>query len=191
MTNRACGRKGSIGWVILRYVALLAILAGGMLIVDPNYFQNGIAEGFLGLEAAKAPTSPFATELTFPAAAGEPFKVDLGAKQQELRDVRIELLDPDGKPLTDLTTNLLRPPDQNARPTWRTIYVPALRNGTYTLRLSQNAPGQVKAYVFQGPFVTRMVFLPIFAALLLFVFDIIRRARTGTRAIQPIESATS
>jgi len=184
MRIEACSRTGSIGWVVLRYIILTTILTAGMLLVDPNYFQKGIAEGFLGLEAAKAPAAPFATELTFSAAAGEPFKIDLGAKQQELRDVRIELLDPDGKPVTDQTTSLLRPPDPNARPTWHTIYSPALRNGTHTLRISQSAPGQVKAYVFQGPFVMRMIFLPIFAAILLFVFDIIRRARSSNRAIQ-------
>lgn len=172
-------RRGSAGWIVLRYIVLVVILTAGMMVIDPNYFQFGIADGFLGLEDSKAPAPPFATELTFTAAAGEPFKIDLGARHRELRDVRIELLGPDGKAVTDQTAHLLRPPDPNARPTWFTIFSPALRNGTYTLRLSQNESGQVKVYVFQGPFVVRMVFLPIFAALLLFVFAIIRRARTG------------
>lgn len=179
MTIRRRPRQGSIGWVILRYIVLLIVLTTGMVVIDPNYFQLGIAEGLMGLEDSKAPATPFATEMTFTAAAGDPFKIDLGARQRELRDVRIELLDPDGKTLSDQVKHLLRPPDPNAKPTWLTLYSPAQRNGTYTLRLSQNAAGQAKVYIFQGPFVTRMIYLPIFAAILLFVFDIIRRARTG------------
>lgn len=171
------GSRGAVGWVVLRYLALVLIVAAGMIAIDPNYFQLGIAEGLMGMEDSKAPATPFATELTFAAAAGDPFKIDLGARHRELRDVRIELLDPDGKTVTDQTSHLLRPPDPNARPTWLSLYSPALRNGTYTLRLSQNEGGQVKVYVFQGPFVTRMVGLPIFTALLLFVFAIIRRGR--------------
>jgi len=170
-----------VAWIVIRYFIVLGILSAVLLLIDPNYFQAGIGEGLLGLEPGQAPATPFASELTFAAAAGDPFRIDFGARHQELRDVRIEVMNPDSTPVTDQTAHLLRPPDPSARPTWHTIYVPATRNGTYTLRLSQQAPGQVKIYIFQGPHFLRMMFLPLFAAILLFVHGYIRRpAPSGT-----------
>jgi len=175
-------RRGGVAWIIIRYFIVLGILTAALLLIDPNYFQAGIGEGMLGLEPAQAPATPFASELTFAATAGDPFRIDVGAKQRELRDVRIEVLNPDNAPVTDQTVHLLRPPDPAAPPTWQTIYAPATRNGTYTLRLTQQEPGQVKVYLFQGPHLIRIAFLPLLAAILLGISGLFRYPASSSPA---------
>jgi hypothetical protein len=98
-----------------------------------------------------------------------------GARDQSL-NAMAELVNPDGNQGLNQPLTLLRP-QTTQKTSWVSLYGATTAIGTYTLRLTQDQPGRIKIYFFQGPFTARMIFLPCLAAIFLFIFQVIRRSR--------------
>jgi len=163
-------------WVIMavKYFFFTILLTIGLVLIDPNYFDVPLGSGEAGLIADQAPPSPFATEITFVAPAGDPIQIVMGAKDKPL-PIRTELISPKGTSVMDKSMNLTMTSGVTGNPEWKSLLGSAPENGTYTLRITQDAPGRIKVYFFQGPFVVRMYILPMFSAFLFFLLQMTKK----------------
>lgn len=166
----------SIAWMFLRALAMLFVLVVGFLLIDNHAFELPLTEPCeAGLAANSAPQPPFATTIVFSANPGYPIETLLAAKDQSLGNVRVELLGPDGRTCLDCTTDLLRGPSWAGGAQWVSRAGGAPLVGTYTLRITQNEPGRIAVYFFQGPFTARMLVLPAIALVLSLLIHLWRR----------------
>jgi hypothetical protein len=156
---KAPAKTTLVGFVI-RFLVTTLVVVGAFLLVDPNYFDIPLASALTGLEAKDAPVGPFATAVTFEAGQGEPITLVLAGRDAPLQ-VQGELTAPDGRTAWRDTFSIPHSTGGLLRGNWITRNAPAPVLGTYTLRLSQSQPGRIKVYFFQGPFVARMIALPI------------------------------
>jgi hypothetical protein len=152
-------------WTGVKIVVLTGGLVVVMLMVDPFYFDQPLAVAEAGLEPAQAPPPPFATSVVFGAELGDPVKFALGAREVNTR-ARVEVLQPSGLTIYDRELEIVKPTVAATRQGWQTFSIGIAESGTYTLRITQQNPGIIKVYLFQGPFLARMIFLPFFAAFL-------------------------
>ena len=170
------------GMILVKFVVLLLLAVLGMLLVDPYYFQFPIAQDEAGLPIDKTLPPPFETTITFRADPGYPVMIALGAKDQSLGMVSLEVTGPDGAKTLQGTI----PVDRGSGPhgaEWREMLAGAPIPGTYTLRLRQNLPGRIAVFFFQGPFVARLLMLPALVALLLLLIQVaVGRSRKETPA---------
>ncbi len=166
-------------WTGVKIVALTLALVLVMVMVDPFYFDQPLAVAEAGLEPAQAPQTPFATSVVFGAELGDPVKFALGARDVSTR-ARVEVLLPSGRTVYDRELEILKPTAAATRQGWQTFTIGLPESGSYTIRLTQNNPGMIKIYLFQGPFVARMLFLPVFAAFLVLIIGLLRRRGPAT-----------
>ncbi len=153
------------------FVLTIILIVGG-LVVDPAYLNNPIGEGGLGVVAAEGFPMPATTELSLVANGVDPIQVDLKSDEGDFGG-EIELISPAGKlvlakefALRKYPTSFLPNPAK-----WQTFMARQVGPGTYLLRLTQKNPGKAKAFIYQGPFVLRMVILPLIAAFIMLVLS--------------------
>lgn len=163
-----------LGLLIFEFIGLTGILTLGALLIDPNYFDAPLAVAEAGLPRDKAPGGLFATGVTFHAESGYAIQVVLAAKDSPL-SLRLEMADPKGQPCLSQSLALTRSGSESGATEWKSLLGATGAPGTYTLTITQDGPGRVTLYFFQGPFVLRMVGLPLLAALLLGVLQKILR----------------
>lgn len=163
-------------WTAIKFVVLTLVLVFVMLLIDPFAFEQPLAVAEAGLEAAKAPSAPFTTAVVFSAEPGDPIKFAIGARDANI-NARIDVISPSGIMIDSRTLQISKPTMAATRQGWQSFSVGVPETGTYTLRITQNYPGLIKVYLFQGPFVARMIALPFFAALMLLLFNLLRRKK--------------
>ena len=176
------------GWAIGRYFVLLFVVTGLLLFIDPNYFDLPLGSAQLGMDAKENPTRsvtllrglPFATAVTVEGGSGDPIEIVLGSREPNLA-VEAEMTDPNGQVIWNKSLRLDTKPGQPGSAIWQSFLIGATEPGTYTLKVRQNAVGKIKVYFFQGPFVARMIILPIGVLLLSLIFSL---ARPKTRPME-------
>ncbi|NLI78379.1 MAG: hypothetical protein GX442_18320 [Candidatus Riflebacteria bacterium] len=170
------GWAGFLVWTVVKIVLVTVGLVIIMTMVDPFYFDQPLAVAEAGLEAGQAPPPPFATSVVIPVELGDPLKVALGARDASTR-ARVEVLQPSGFAAYDRQLEIRKPTTMASRQGWQAFSVGVPETGTYTIRVTQDNPGMIKIYLFQGPFLARMLFLPVFAAFLVLIISFLRRGR--------------
>lgn len=179
----------TIAWMLLRALAVLFLMVVGFLLIDNHAFELPLTEPCeAGLAATAAPSPPFATTIVFPATPGYPIEALLAAKDQSLGNVRVELLGPDGRTCLDRVTDLRRGPSWAGGAEWVSCAGGAPLVGTYTLRVTQHEPGRIAVYLFQGPFVARMLMLPAIALVLSLLMHLSRRRAKEAPGASPAPS---
>lgn len=154
-----------------RFVSLFLLtllMAVGGYIIDPAYFQNPLGEGEIGLVAADGYSMPATSEIEVVANGVDPLQIDLKSSDGDFSGL-IEVVDPAGNMVLS-SRFALRFFPKSFMPNhekWQTFYAPAVKKGTYLLRMTQNTPGKAKIYFYQGPFIVRMLTLPAIAAFFL------------------------
>ncbi len=186
------GWAGFLVWTGVKITLVTVALVVIMTMVDPFYFDQPLAVAEAGMEAGQAPPPPFATSVVFTAELGEPLKVALGARDAGTR-ARVEVLQPSGFAAYDRQLEIRKPTTMASRQGWQAFSVGVPETGTYTIRVTQDTPGMIKIYLFQGPFLARMFFLPVFAAFLVLVIAFLRRGRgrgESPRALVPVAESS-
>ena len=167
-----------LGINIIIVFALTIGMGLGALFIDRSYFEYPIAatekkEDYLGVSAKEGYKMPVSTEFEFDAGGADLLQIDLAAKENDLSGF-IELTDPSGKVSKAIDFNLKKYPKgflpNHKR--WVTSYLPGKQKGVYKLTITQNNPGKMVAYIYQGPFVLRIFLLPLAASFLLFLYKI-------------------
>lgn len=157
--------------IVSTLVLTITLVAGG-LIVDPSYLNNPIGEGGLGVVAAEGYSMPATTELSLVANGVDPIQIDLKSEEGDFGG-DIELISPAGKLILAKEFALRKYPatflPNPAK--WQTFLARQTGPGTYLLRMTQKNPGKAKAFIYQGPFVLRMVILPLIAAFIMLVLS--------------------
>jgi len=175
-----------LGWSALKFLVITIFLVGGMLFVDPFYFDLPLSVAEAGMEPAQAPTPPFTTSVTFEASPGEPIKIALGARDAPTR-ARVEVLMPSGIAAYDSQMEISRPDGsgspRGSRRGWQSFVIGVPESGSYTIRITQQTAGTIKIFLFQGPFVARLVFLPFFTAFLVMIAHFLRRPRPARSSV--------
>lgn len=155
------------------FVLTIVLMICGM-IIDPSYLNNPLGEGDLGVTAEEGYPMPATSEISLVAGADgvDPIQIDL---KSEIGDFAgdVELISPQGTlilakkfALRKYPSSLLPNPSK-----WQTFYAPQAGKGTYLLRLTQDKPGKAKVFFYQGPFILRMVILPLVAAFIMLVIS--------------------
>jgi hypothetical protein len=169
-------------WLVL-YGFCLVITAGTLLFIDLNYFDYPLGVGEAGLVGTLAPQgTPFTTAVQF--VARNDFAVDMvmGARDVPLR-IKAELLLPDQQVHFARNLELKRSADPGGRAEWQRLRGPAAIPGTFTLRITQDKPGRIAIYLFQGPFVLRLILIPLLVLIPTFLLGRSwNRPRTTRRA---------
>jgi len=149
---------------------LTVLLVIGGLTIDPSYLNNPIGEGALGVVAAEGYNMPATTELSFVADGVDPVQIDMKSEEGDFSG-EIEVINPDGKLVLNQKFALLRyPATLLPNPAkWQTFMSRQTGRGTYLLRMTQKTPGKAKIFLYQGPFVMRMLILPLIAAFIMLV----------------------
>ena len=152
--------------------ALTLLMVIGGLIIDQAYLDNPIGEGTLGVTAEEGYDMPATTEISVTADGVDSIKIDL---KSELGDFGgdIEVIAPDGR-MSFQNRFALRnyPPTLMPNPSkWQSFNAPSRGKGTYLVRLTQEHPGRAKVFFYQGPFVARMLTLPLIAAFIILVLS--------------------
>jgi hypothetical protein len=152
--------------------ALTLLMVIGGLIIDQAYLDNPIGEGTLGVTKEENYSMPATTEIAVTADGIDAIKVDL---KSEIGDFggELEVLAPNGSLVAHKRFALRHyPPTLMPNPAkWQTINAPNLGKGTYLVRLTQERPGRAKVFFYQGPFVARMLILPLIAAFIILVLS--------------------
>lgn len=153
-------------------LALTIILVIGGLIVDPAYMNNPIGEDLMGVTAEDGYPMPATSESTLIADGIDPIQIDL---KSELGDFagEVEVLAPDGRILLSKRFALRKYPSSFIpNPSkWQSFLAPSAGKGSYKVRLTQEQPGRAKVFFYQGPFLMRMLILPLIAAFLILVIN--------------------
>lgn len=151
------------------FLLTVVLVAGGM-IVDPSYLNNPIGEGSLGVVAAEGYNMPATTEISFVADGVDPVQIDMKSEDGDFAG-EIEVIAPNGQlilsqkfALRKYPSTLLPNPAK-----WQKFMSRQTGRGTYLLRMTQDNPGKAKIFLYQGPFVMRMVVLPLIAAFIMLV----------------------
>ncbi|MDN5280393.1 MAG: hypothetical protein PWR01_4358 [Clostridiales bacterium] len=157
------------GRFISLIVLTIAMAVGGYL-VDPAYFQNPLGEGEIGLLAKDGYSMPATTEISVVADGVDPLQVDLTSVEGDFSG-ELEVIDPSGSIIfSDKFALRHHPKSFLPNPSkWQTFYSPTTGKGEYLLRLTQQNPGKARVFFYQGPFVVRMLMLPLIAAFFLLV----------------------
>lgn len=152
--------------------ALTIILIVGGLIIDPAYLNNPIGEGGLGVVATEGYPMPATTELSLVANGIDPIQIDLKSDDGDFGG-EIELISPNGKLLLAKDFALRKYPTSFfPNPSkWQSFMARQTGPGKYLLRMTQKNPGKAKAFIYQGPFLLRMVILPLIAAFIMLVLS--------------------
>ena len=169
------------------YVILLAVLPIGCLLIDPYYFDFPIGQEKAGLPADKAPKTRFATAITFAAEGNEPVRLVAGTSEVRL-PIEVEVLQPDGSVAIRKQLFLKKSSSLFRRNDWADEFVPASQTGTYTLRVTQDSPGEAKIFLFQGPFFLRMFLMPFIAGFLVFLGVALKNSRSRRQKVIPAET---
>lgn len=158
-------------WLGLEYLAILLILGGGLVYLDKNYFDFPLGEGELGLTGDQAPKfGTFATEIKFEGAKGYAIQIAMKARERG-GPATVHLFDPSGIRIFSKTLDLIFNPSLPGNGEWQKLMTPGTGEGTYRLQLIQDFPGKTKVYFFQGPFVHRLIAIPLVAGFLLLVIE--------------------
>lgn len=146
-------------------IALTILMAVGGHLIDPAYFQNPIGEGEIGMLAKDGYSMPVTSEIEVVVDGIDPLQIDLSSAEGDFSGL-LEVIDPSNKMV--LSGNFaLRHFPKSFLPNpgrWQTFYAPAVKKGTFLLRLTQNQPGKARVFFYQGPFMVRMLMLPVIAA---------------------------
>lgn len=150
--------------------ALTLFMAIGGYLIDPAYFQNPIGEGEIGLVAADGYSLPATSEIEVLVDGVDPLQIDLKSTSGDFSGT-VEVIAPNGSMLfTDQFA--LRFYEKSFLPNhakWQTFYSSTPQKGTYLLRLTQKEYGKAKIFFYQGPFLFRMLMLPLVAGFFLLV----------------------
>lgn len=153
------------------FVLTIIMVVGG-LIIDPAYLNNPIGEGSLGVVAAEGYPMPATTELSLVANGVDPIQIDLKSEDGDFAG-EVELISPKGELLLNRKFALRKYPTtflpNPAK--WQSFLSRHQGPGTYLLRLTQEQPGKAKVFLYQGPFILRMVILPLIAAFFMLVLS--------------------
>lgn len=159
-------------WIgkVVSLIILTALMAIGGVLVDRAYFQNPLGEGEIGILAADGYSLPATSEISVVADGVDPIQIDLSSTNGDFSG-EIEIIDPDGNLiLTNGFALRFQPKSFLPNPgKWQTFYAPMKKKGTYLLRLTQKSHGKTRVFFYQGPFVVRMLMLPLIAAFFLLV----------------------
>jgi hypothetical protein len=169
---------------VLLYILLLVLAVFGLLAIDPNYFDMPLGRAETGLQAPQAPPPPFATAVTFDVQRGDAVEISLAAKDAALQ-IDLEVLGPRGDVVLRGKASLPGPKAGGRSHQWQSFLAPSPDDGQYTLRLTQDAPGRITVYFFQGPFTIRIIGLPFGMALLLFLIYWLGPFRRGMVGREP------
>lgn len=164
----------------LSLIILTAIMAIGGVIVDPAYFQNPLGEGEIGIVAKDGYSLPATSEISVVVDGIDPLQIDLSSSEGDFAG-ELEVISPSGN-LVKSERFALRYQPKSFLPNpgkWQTFYAAAKEKGTYLLRLTQESHGKARVFFYQGPFVLRMLMLPVVAAFFLLV--IILTLKTGQK----------
>lgn len=153
-------------------MALTVIMIVGGLIVDPSYLNNPVGEGSLGVVAAEGYAMPATSELSLVANGVDPIQIDIKSEDGDFAG-EVELISPQGKLLMSSKFALRKYPSSfMPNPSkWQTFMSRQAGPGTYLLRLTQEQPGKARAFIYQGPFIVRMLLLPLIAAFIMLVLS--------------------
>ena len=167
----------TFGKFVLRLFVSTVLVMILVLLVDPQYFDRPLAEGEAGLAAHEAPVGAFATTIGVEIPDGSQIvSVFLKARDVALQ-IQGEFLDPQGNVI--VTGNFQLASDTQAQKArWATWAVPPRGPGKHVLRFTQNTPGRVALYFYQGPFWERMMGLPLVMVLLNLIILFVRRNQT-------------
>lgn len=164
-------------------LGLTILLVFGGLVIDPAYLNNPIGEGTLGVVAAEGYSMPATTELSLVANGVDPIQIDMKSEDGDFAG-EVELISPDGKLLMNQKFALRKYPATFIpnRAKWQTFMSRQTGPGTYLLRLTQEQPGKARAFIYQGPFVLRMLILPLIAAFMILVLSFTFAPHSATTA---------
>jgi hypothetical protein len=154
------------------FVLTILMIIGG-LIVDPSYLNNPIGEDIMGVSADEGFSMPATTESSVVADGIDPIQIDMKSEQGDFAG-DIEVVGADGKILFSNRFALRKYPSgflpNPAK--WQSFLSPTAGKGTYRIRMTQEKPGRAKVFIYQGPFLLRMLILPIVAALLILILSV-------------------
>lgn len=168
---------------ITLFVFITVGLAFAMIMIDPYYFDYQIGSALAGLDKSQAPAQKFTTSVTFKAKEQEPILLVFGARDKEIT-AQVDVVSPTNVCVYRNILQIPKPPQISiGRSGWCEVFVPSITNGTYTLYITQEEPTYIKVYVFQGPFILRLVMLPIFSLILIFAYFAIKRAKLKRAAL--------
>ena len=103
----------------------------------------------------------------------------MAAKDNPL-NVKAELISPSGRLGMDQSFQLNGPSGSKGPSEWKSMLGAAEGNGTYTLRITQDSPGRITAYIYQGPFFLRIIGLPVAIAIFLLIIETASRRKPAT-----------
>ncbi len=171
-----------LGAFFLRWVISLVVVTLLLLFIDPQYFDRPLAEGTAGLPASEAPAGPFAT-LVGVEIPDDSQMLSIFLKSRDATvEANVEFLDQQGAVVTSSAFVLAADtPQQKVQ--WTAWNVAPRGAGKHALRLTQNTPGRVAIYFYQGPFWERMLGLPFFLALINLVVLLARHSRKKSEPV--------
>lgn len=154
-------------------IGLTVLLLIGGLIVDPSYLNHPLGEDSMGVLAEEGYTMPVTTESSFIADGSDAIQIDIKSEKGDFAG-DVEIIGPKGEKLLAQRFALRNyPASFMPNPSkWQSFLSRNAGKGTYLLRLTQETPGKAKVFFYQGPFVLRMIILPLIAAFLILVINL-------------------
>lgn len=167
----------------LNVAGLTILILFSCLSIDASYLNNPIGYENIGIVSSDGIPLPATNEVSFVADGIDPIQIDLKSTSGDFAG-QIMVSDPDGRNVFQKDYALkYYPTTLFPNPTkWKTFMVPYKKPGVYRVFMSQDMFGKADIYMYQGPFVARILFLPLFAILVYIMVSVTFAKKTAKPA---------